>query len=261
MIKAKDCRIIRKPEDIVLISGMRSLRYGVSHCTSGPLTQPVQEILNYWERHNGWKNPGYHYLITADGTVYELMRIDKISNGVQGHNSNSVHFCYTGGIDNKGNPIDNRTQAQKASQLMIVKRLKALLPNLIFLGHRDFSTDKNGNGIIERWEWIKACPSLDFRAWLATQGLDKVIIPERIVYKLHEPLIKNDTVYAIQLGLGMNPDSWFGQNTSDMVKAYQKRNGLTVDGIVGEGTARSLAGNIKPTGQYYIDLLLNIKNR
>ena len=25
-------------------------------------------------------------------------------------------------------------------------------------GHRDYSPDKNGNGIIERFEWIKDCP-------------------------------------------------------------------------------------------------------
>lgn len=265
----KVLRLIKKPEDIVIPKGMtRRIKFGVLHCTSAPQNQPTQEIFNYWARHNGWRNVGYHFMINADGSIEQHAEISQVTNGVQGYNSNAIHFTYKGGVDGKGNPIDNRTPAQRASQLMIVNRLKELFRDIVFLGHRDFSTDKNGNGIIDRWEWIKSCPSLDFRVWLASQGLDKKIIPEKIVYKYNEPLIKNDTVYAIQLGLNITADRWFGENTSEAVKAFQRRNNLTVDGIVGERTASALSGLIKPntayglhTGQYYIDLLNNIKNK
>jgi len=33
-------------------------------------------------------------------------------------------------------------------------------------GHRDFSPDLNGNGIIERNEWMKTCPGFSVADWL-----------------------------------------------------------------------------------------------
>jgi N-acetylmuramoyl-L-alanine amidase len=39
-------------------------------------------------------------------------------------------------------------------------------PNATILGHRDLSPDKNGDGVIERSEWVKHCPSFDVREWL-----------------------------------------------------------------------------------------------
>lgn len=262
----KVIRIINNPSDITIPKGMtRTIKFVVSHTTAGPQKQPTQEIFNYWKRHNGWTNVGYHFMIDYDGKIEQLAEISQITNGVKDFNTPSIHFCYKGGVDGKGNPIDNRTEAQKRSQLLIINRLKELFPNAVFLGHRDFSTDKNGNGIIERWEWIKSCPSFDLREWLASQGLDKKIIPQKIVYKLNTPLIKNDTVYAIQLGLNINADGWYGENTTAAVMVFQQKNNLTIDGIVGKNTAKVLAAKIKPneiynckSGKYYIDLLTAI---
>ena len=42
-----------------------------------------------------------------------------------------------------------------------VKELKKLYPNAKIRGHRDYSPDKNHNGIIEPSEFIKDCPSFD----------------------------------------------------------------------------------------------------
>lgn len=268
MIKLSQTREIKKASDITIPKGMRNVKYGVAHTTASPQKQSIQAILNHWEFNNKWTNVGYHFIIEWDGKITELANIGKITNGVQGYNSNSIHFTYIGGIDSKGNPFDNRTEAQKQSQLLIINRLKELFPNLIFLGHRDFSTDKNGNGIIDRWEWIKSCPSFDLREWLSKMGLDKKIEPERIVYKLNTPLIKNDTATAIQLGLHIDADGWFGSDTDIAVRDFQKNNKLTVDGIVGEGTAKLLAKHISPEidykglkGSYYIGLLNLIKNK
>lgn len=271
----KIIRIIRKPEDIVIPKGMaRAIKYGVAHCTAGPQNQTTEEIFNYWKRVNGWNNVGYHFDINADGTIEQLAELSQVVNGVAGHNSNAIHFCYKGGVDKKGNPIDNRTDAQKESLLLIINRLKELFPNIIFVGHRDFSTDKNGNGIIDVWEWIKSCPAFDLRAWLAAVGFDKKVTPARIVYKLNSPLIKNQIVEAIQQALKISPDMVFGQNTSDAVKAFQFKKGLTIDGQVGEATAAKLIAAIDPSkiyytgkpgdskpGKFYIDLLRLIKNR
>ncbi|MDE5868664.1 MAG: N-acetylmuramoyl-L-alanine amidase, partial [Muribaculaceae bacterium] len=74
--------------------------------------------------------------------------------------------CYIGGLDARdtnGRMIkDTRTPAQKASLVKLIKELKAKYPTIKrVIGHRDTSPDRNGNGIIEPFEFIKGCPCFD----------------------------------------------------------------------------------------------------
>jgi len=46
----------------------------------------------------------------------------------------------------------------------------------------------------------------------------------------------NDNVKKLQARLGLDPVGNFGPKTEEAVKAYQAANGLTADGIVGDGT-------------------------
>jgi N-acetylmuramoyl-L-alanine amidase len=224
---------------------MRDIKYIVLHCTAGPQDQPTSEILKFWKNVNGWANPGYHHEINADGSIEDLHPIEKIANGVAGYNKHSIHISYKGGIDAKGRPVDNRTSAQKQSQIELITKYKTMFPNAVVLGHRDFSTDKNGNGIIDRWEWIKSCPAFDVRDWMISIDLDTKLKPTGIIYKLNYPLIKNNTVGQIQLalvkqGYKMTIDKVFGRQTADAIIDFQKKNGLTADGQVGPSTAEKL---------------------
>ena len=83
---------------------------------------------------------------------------DKISNGVKGYNAITVNVAYIGGIDQHGKPVDNRTEAQKASLRSLLKMLHKKYPTAVIQGHRDFSVDLNKNGKIEPFEYIKSCP-------------------------------------------------------------------------------------------------------
>jgi N-acetylmuramoyl-L-alanine amidase (T3 lysozyme) len=69
--------------------------------------------------------------------------------------------AYIGGIDREGKGVDNRTPEQKAALLDLLRELKRQYPTASILGHRDFSPDKNGNGIVDPWERIKECPCFD----------------------------------------------------------------------------------------------------
>ena len=139
---------------------MRNIEYIVVHCTAGSQKQTVGDIKKFWKS-LGWKNNGYHYLITTDGIINNITPIEQIANGVAGYNSKCIHVCYVGGIDRKGKAIDNRTDFQKASLLDILTELKSKFPKAKILGHRDFSTDTNKNGKIDTWEYIKYCPCFD----------------------------------------------------------------------------------------------------
>lgn len=109
-------------------------------------------------KRKGWVNPGYHYVVSPDGKITQLLDEDKISNGVKGFNSVSINVAYIGGIDTNGKPTDNRTDAQKTSLRSLLKMLHKKYPTAVIQGHRDFSPDLNKDGKITSNEWMKACP-------------------------------------------------------------------------------------------------------
>lgn len=140
---------------------MREIKYLVVHCTAGSQKQSVDQVRAYWSQVLHWSAPGYHYLIRPDGSIVELLSEAQVSNGVKGYNSVSINVCYIGGIDAKGRPVDNRTPEQRESLLDLLRDLRARYPRAVIRGHRDFSPDRNGNGVIEPEEWIKSCPCFD----------------------------------------------------------------------------------------------------
>jgi len=139
---------------------MRQIKYLVVHCTASSQTTTIKGLEMEFKR-KGWKNPGYHYVVSADGKVHQMLDEAKVSNGVKGYNSVSVNVAYIGGIDNQGKATDNRTEAQKKSLRTLLKMLKGKYPKAVIQGHRDFSPDLNGDGRITRNEWIKACPCFE----------------------------------------------------------------------------------------------------
>lgn len=138
---------------------MRKITHIVLHCTATPQTSSVTSIQKYWKETLKWKSPGYHHIIKASGEVVNLWPIEKPSNGVAGHNANSIHISYIGGVDGKGRAVDNRTGAQIQGQIDLLRKYKAMFPAAKILGHRDFP------GV------SKECPSFDVRSWLDCVGL------------------------------------------------------------------------------------------
>jgi len=123
---------------------MRRITHLVVHCTAGPKNQLTSEIQKYWKNVLGWKNPGYHIIINADGLWERLAPDSQVCNGVGGHNANSLHVCYKGGKD-----IDDRTPQQRLALIQALQNWKQLYPGAIIQGHRDFP------GV------TKACPRFD----------------------------------------------------------------------------------------------------
>lgn len=127
---------------------MRLIKYIVIHCTATQPEASVEAIKNYWKS-IGWKRPGYHILVDANGIPNYLAPFDQITNGVKGYNMESIHISYIGGIDRNGKPKDTRTPQQKATLLKCIKEsLEYVGRKLIIQGHRDFGVNK-------------ACPSFD----------------------------------------------------------------------------------------------------
>lgn len=153
-----------------LIKSKRIINEIIVHCsaTREGFDYTISDITN-WHKKRGFTTIGYHYVIYRDGSIHTGRNINVSGAHCEGHNSHSVGVCYIGGLENRLNPKnwkydipkDTRTAAQKASLLKLLKELKRLYPTAKIIGHRDTSPDKNGDGLIEPSEWIKACPSFD----------------------------------------------------------------------------------------------------
>ncbi len=132
---------------------MRKINYIAVHCTAGNQSATVNDLLYEFRNVKHWKNPGYHYVITADGGIHQLLDDALVSNGVQGYNHCTVNVAYTGGIDTATQKaLDNRTDAQRKALRTVVKMLHQRYPKAVILGHRDFP------GV------AKACPSFNAKA-------------------------------------------------------------------------------------------------
>ena len=134
---------------------MRNIKYIVLHCKATPQNTTIDSIKRYWKNNLGWKSYGYHYIIEPSGNVVQITPDDKIANGVKGYNRESIHISYIG-----GRKIDDRTDAQKKSQLKLIKQLKEKYATAEILGHRDFP---NVN---------KLCPNFDVKQWLKDENVE-----------------------------------------------------------------------------------------
>ena len=159
------------PHDIsALVQALRrNVHTVVWHCDATRLDRDVtpQEI-DQWHKNRKFAEIGYNLFISKDAKLYMCRDWDKIPAHVAGFNTGTLGFCYSGGLDKNGKPADTRTPEQTALMLAVSEVTKGLFEvlkgkSVNFKGHRDFSPDKNGNGIIEPWEFLKACPCFDVK--------------------------------------------------------------------------------------------------
>ena len=135
----------------------------VVHCTASTYGRDLSaaDIRKSHIKERGWADIGYHYVVRLDGRVEPGRDVDKIGAHVTNHNSHSIGVVYVGGLDKDGKAKDTRTELQKNALLNLLLDLRKLYPKAKISGHRDFSPDKNGDGIISPCEWIKSCPCFD----------------------------------------------------------------------------------------------------
>ena len=147
-------------------------KYLVIHTTASPQYFSWQWLRNYFINILKWSVEGYHVVIQADGFVKRLVDNQYQSNGVRyfkGNdieisNENAFNICYIGGIDDKGNGIDNRTAIQKEKLEAVLEWYLKEYPDIIILGHNQVAQ--------------KLCPCFNSILWLR-----KIGVPEKNIYK------------------------------------------------------------------------------
>lgn len=127
---------------------MRAIKKIIVHCADTPEGRDDRAAdIRRWHKAQGWNDIGYHYVVDLDGTIEPGRPIEKAGAHCTGHNADSIGVCYIGGCDKKMQPKDTRTDAQKASLLLLLKYLVVKYPGVTIYGHRDFAN--------------KSCPSFD----------------------------------------------------------------------------------------------------
>lgn len=146
----------------------------IIHCSATPEGKDVRaaDIDRDHRVNRHFKMIGYNYVIDLDGTIEEGRPLtmngahcEKPGFSGKPYNQHSIGICYIGGVAKDGKtPKDTRTDAQKLALHTLVANLVMQYPIVEIIGHRDASPDLNGDGMISKWEWMKACPSFDVKA-------------------------------------------------------------------------------------------------
>lgn len=110
-------------------------------------------------RARGWATIGYHRVIRLDGSVEQGREFTRRGAHVKGNNINTIGICLIGGISKKRRPKNTFKSSQFHALMAEIMYIKRLCTNLKYVkGHRDYSPDLNGDGLITPDEWIKQCP-------------------------------------------------------------------------------------------------------
>jgi N-acetylmuramoyl-L-alanine amidase len=130
----------------------RKINKIVWHCTASHQTSTTKQIIDYHLKTKKWSRPGYHIIIDAKGDWTYATDFNLASNGVAGHNFDSINISYIGGIGKNGKALDNRTPEQKLTMELIYHALVNKTPKATHHGHYEFAN--------------KACPSYNVKNWI-----------------------------------------------------------------------------------------------
>lgn len=173
----------------------------VIHCTATPNGKPLtlkdidgmhervgfRRTMTFREKFNYWvKHAGYHGVIYPSGMYVTGRHFDEWGAHVKGSNARSIGFAMVG--------TDRYTKAQWFTlRSLVVQTVRYLADRdvafrarrsnfevetpeavLVYMrasglrinGHRDYSPDLNGDGVIDRTDWFKTCPGFSVKDWL-----------------------------------------------------------------------------------------------
>lgn len=199
--------------------------YIVLHHAAGNISP---SSLHAYHASLGWAGIGYNYYIRKDGTVYRGRPENAAGAHTVGYNDKSIGICFEGNFQNEVMP--------GVQFLAGVKLIKDILSrhNVPIKKHGDLDNT--------------ACPGRNFPFGEFIEAVQGSILPPQsdnsITISL--PMLRNGskdkgtvTVQRLLIVMGYNPgvaDGIFGARTESAVKEFQRRNGLTSDGIVGQQT-------------------------
>lgn len=200
----------------------------------------------------GWSDVGYNELMGQNAVVYAGRGVDAVGAHVAGFNSIAYGLGMFGGVDAENRP-DFSTIAHLLDPLARqMEKVTKRYPGIAWCGHRDLSPDKNGNGIIEPFEHLKACPVFDVIPWAQSKGLPvanirgtwkPVLLEAGTAPVLEGPDTRNAYLQRLltRAGFVLGPiDGIVGPKTKAATSAFQASVGLPRTGALNPPTVARL---------------------
>jgi len=154
----------------------RRTKFCVWHCSATEHDTDIgaDEIREWHTRAkpdgNGWQDIGYNAVIRLDGEIEFGRHFDEIGAHAFGYNAQSIGICLVGGLLG-GLPYCTFSAFQNQAALALRHMVSLAYPGIRHVGHRDLSPDLDGDGIVERHEWMKDCPCFDVAHWILTDQM------------------------------------------------------------------------------------------
>lgn len=189
------------------------------------------ETVHQWHLNRGWAGIGYHFYVRKDGTVYRGRPENWVGAHTDGHNATKIGICAEGNYE-----VEKMPDVQKNAIIELLGYLRGKYGNQKVYGHRDLDATacpgKNYpfneivNGKTTSKAEVKGGNTVDITLNMLGMGDEgeQVKTLQRILYAL-----------GYDLG-SYGVDGDFGGKTDAAVRAFQKKHGLDVDGIVGKDT-------------------------
>lgn len=116
---------------------MRDISKIIVHCSDSDIKahDNVETIRKWHVEENGWKDIGYHFLITNDGDVHKCRPVESVGAHTLGENSKSIGICLTGRNDFTHDQIFSLAWLSR-DLLDNYEGIEGIYP------HRDFSPDR-----------------------------------------------------------------------------------------------------------------------
>lgn len=239
----------------------------VLHHAAGSGT--VEAVHAYHRNENGWAGIGYHFYIRKDGNVYRGRPETWLGAHTSGHND-MLGICVEGNYDTETMP-----SVQQNAVVDLIAYLKKTYGNLTVYAHRELDStscpgEKYPLDAILNADKTSTAPSakneavFEFQQAAIADSLPLNVYGADGIWGMEtasaaSALVKNGSVgsrvmliqqmlvdrgYDLgQYGRKKNGvDAHFGDKTEKAVRAFQAKNGLAVDGIVGIETWKALLG-------------------
>lgn len=137
-------------------------RWLTFHCSAHPEGRDVTVAQMNAIARAKFGRKSYHWICTRDGVLHRNLEDHEVGAHTGGANTRNIGVVYIGGLAKDGKTCkDTRTPEQRAALRKLADEYRAKVPGIILRGHRDWSPDLDGDGKVEKHEWLKCCPSFD----------------------------------------------------------------------------------------------------
>ncbi len=127
--------LIKHPTNRYETRSLDKIKYLVIHHSGAPANVGPERIANYQVQRQDWPGIGYHFVLTADGAIYQTNELETICYHAQEVSNTGAGICLTGNFTDEP---PTAAQLDSAGHLCAYLLQELKLPQESIKGHKDF---------------------------------------------------------------------------------------------------------------------------